>query len=82
MTRAKAKYPRLRYAPPLTQAQFSTLRNAPYDHPAFIGEPHRGAALVLKRAGLLEEDPQTRGWFRCTEAGTHVVRRWWNAGWR
>jgi hypothetical protein len=70
-----------RYSPPLNRGQVLMLQARPYEYPQRIPPEHRRQALELKRLGLLEEDPGTRGMFRCTEIGQEVVRRWESKGW-
>lgn len=68
-----------RYSPPLTQRQLHILLSCPYETPAkYTARRH---PLKLVSAGLLEEDPSARGWFRVTQAGADVVRIWGAAGW-
>lgn len=71
-----------RYSPALTKQQLGLLVFCPYDAPGhFEDEGQLRQARVLKRAGLLEEDPQTLRRFRVTEAGAQVAHLWKSAGW-
>lgn len=46
-----------------------------YDEPEFLPEPYWSSARELVRRGLLEENPDTPGLFRPTEAGIELGRR-------
>lgn len=71
-----------RYIPTLTRREFDLLSSCPYEDPGRLMEAGtRRDALVMAKAGLLEEDPTNRGWFRVTTEGAQVVERWRAAGW-
>lgn len=73
-----------RYSPVLTKRELGILRACPYESPGHVAGKDKTTlrlARVLKRAGLLEEDPQTPYHFRVTDAGAQVVHLWKSAGW-
>ena len=70
-------------SPQLTLTELRLLVIAPYEEPHFVSAVYPGerrAARKLVKRRLLEEDPTRRCRYRCTEAGTEVVKLWKRAG--
>lgn len=69
-----------RYAPPMPRRLVQVLALCPYDSPKWFAPQIRREPRKLAAWGLLEEDPQSPGWFRQTTAGQEVAQRWARLG--
>lgn len=71
------------YVPPLHRGLVELLASCPYDSPKAIHADVRHQANTLITYGLLERSPGDRllSFYRVTDRGAEVVRRWKRSGW-